>query len=105
LQRLEKLALITKDSSGWKLTSKNIATPSQIPSGVMREGHRQTIMKALDSLESDAVEVRDITGITMAISKARIPEAKKMIQDFRRRLSAYMEEGARDAVYRLNIQL
>lgn len=105
LVRLEKLDLVKNENGAWKLTGKNMATPSQIPSAALREGHRQYISKALESLESDAVDVRDISGITMAVSRSRLSEAKAMIQDFRRRLSAYLEEGKKDAVYRLNIQL
>lgn len=105
LNRLEKLGLIRKRNDRWELTGKNMATPSQIPSAALREGHRQHIMKALHALETVPVDMRDLSGITMAISKSRLSEAKIMIQDFRRRLSAYMEEGPRDAVYRLNIQL
>lgn len=105
LNRLEKLGLIEKRDQIWQLTGKNMATPSQVPSAALRKGHRQFIEKALQSLEADPVDVRDISGITMAVSKTRLAEAKVMIQDFRRRLSTYMEEGKRDAVYRLNIQL
>jgi uncharacterized protein (TIGR02147 family) len=105
LGRLEKLGLIEKKKDLWKLTGKNMATPSHIPSAALREGHRQFIHKALHSLESDPVEMREISGITMAISKTRLTEAKSMIKDFRRRLSTYLESGGLDAVYRLNIQL
>lgn len=105
LNRLQKLGLVTQINGNWQLTGKNFATPSQVPSAALREGHRQYILKAIQSLESDSLSARDISGITMAISKARLGEAKAMIQEFRRRLSVYMEEGSRDAVYRLNIQL
>lgn len=105
LNRLEKLGLIEKKKDLWQLTGKNMATPSQIPSAALREGHRQHILKALHSLETDPVDVRDVSGVTMAVSKKRLAEAKIMIQDFRRRLSTYMEDGPRDAVFRLNIQL
>jgi transcriptional regulator with XRE-family HTH domain len=105
LDRLEKLGLIARKKLGWELTGKNLATPPEMPSGMIREGHRQYIHKALQSLDNDPLEVRDVSGITMAVSKARLKEAKKMIQDFRRKLSTYMEDGTRDAVYRLNVQL
>lgn len=106
LSRLEKLGMVTKEiPTGWTLTGKNMATSAQTPNGALREGHRQTILKSLESLESDPLELRDMSGITMAVNKARLPEARKMIQDFRRRLSAFMEVGGRDSVYRLNIQL
>lgn len=105
LSRLEKLGLIQKHKGIWSLTGNNISTPDQIPSGALREGHRQNILKAVQSMQEDPVESRDISGMTMAVSKSRLPGARKMIQEFRRRLSAYMEGGKRDSVYRLNIQL
>ena len=104
LGRLEKLGLVIKDESGWRLTGKNMATPAGA-NAALREGHRQNILKALQSLEADPVDVRDVTGITMSVSRARLPEARKIIQEFRRRLSVFMEDGKRDSVYRLNIQL
>lgn len=105
LDRLEKLGLVEKTPKGWVFTGKNVATTADIPSGILREGHRQYINKALQSLDNDPVEVRDISGITMSISKSRLKEAKKMIQDFRRKLCTLLEDGNRDAVYRLNVQL
>lgn len=105
LNRLEKLGLVARNINQWKLTGKNMSTPSQVPSSALREGHRQYILKALHSLENDPTEWREVSGITMAVSRSRLAEAKVMIQEFRRRLSTYMEEGPRDAVFRLNIQL
>jgi transcriptional regulator with XRE-family HTH domain len=105
LGRLEKLGLAQNRKGRWSLTGKNMATPSDIPSAVLRRGLRQNIERALTSLESDPVQVRDVTGITMAIDSAKLPEAKKLIRDFRRRLSAVLENGKKNSVYRLNIQL
>lgn len=105
LDRLEKLDLVRRTPKGWELTGKNVATPTDISSGVLREGHRQYIEKAMSSLEADPVDIRDISGITMAISKSRLKEAKKMIQEFRRKLCIYLEDGPLDSVYRLNVQL
>jgi uncharacterized protein (TIGR02147 family) len=107
LDRLQKLELVRMNNGGvWEVTGKDMATPSQIPSFAIREGHRQFINKALESLEKDSVEARDITGITMAIKKSNLPRAKELIKDFRLRLAKFLESGSKtDAVYRLNIQL
>jgi uncharacterized protein (TIGR02147 family) len=105
LDRLARLKLVTKGPKGWRLTGENLATPSDIASSALREGHRQYIQKAMESLENDPVEVRDISGITMSISRSRLAEARKMVQNFRRKLSTLLEDGPRDAVYRLNVQL
>ncbi len=104
-ERLERLGLIGNAKGKWKLTGSNVATSSPVPNVALQKGHRQNILKAIDSLSEDSVDSRDISGITMAISKNKIPKAKKLIQDFRRRMSAYLETGVKDEVYRLNIQL
>ncbi|WP_413291489.1 TIGR02147 family protein [Bdellovibrio sp. HCB337] len=105
LYRMEKLGLIQKSDTSWKLTGKNMSTPTNIPNTRLRAAHRQHIERALESLEKDSVQSRDITGITMAINSKKLTEAKNLIQDFRRRLSAFLEAGDRDSVYRLNVQL
>lgn len=105
LNRLEKLELIRKKGKRWMLTGKNLATSAPVANQALREGHRQHIQKAVQSLDKDANDLRDISGITMAICRSRLPQAKKLIQDFRRRMSAFLEEGNKNSVYRLNVQL
>ncbi|MGE0525511.1 MAG: TIGR02147 family protein [Bdellovibrionales bacterium] len=105
LHRLERLGIVMKSGRRWELTGRNMATGSEVPNSALREGHRQNISRALESLYDDPVDVRDISGITMAVCKEKLPQARKLVQDFRRRLAAFMESGKKDAVYRLNIQL
>lgn len=82
-----------------------MATPANIPNAALRETLRQCILKALESLEKHSVTKRDMSGITMAVSVERLPEARRMIQEFRRNLSTFLEDGPKDSVYRLNVQL
>lgn len=105
LTRMEKLGLVVADGDAWRDTGKNLATPSNIPSPALREALRQCMVKAIDSLEKDPLDVRDMSGMTMAINSKKLAEARKLIMDFRRKLCAFLEEGQKDAVYRLNIQL
>lgn len=106
LSRLEKLNLVEKQENHiWVVTGKDMATPSEIPNKAIREGNRQYILKAIESLEVDPVDLREISGITFAVSKARLKDAKKLIKDFQLRLATFMESGHKNAVYRFNIQL
>lgn len=105
LTRLEKLGMVKRQGELWIHTHRNMATPTNVPSHAMREMHRQHIQMAIQSLEQHSIHARDISGITMAVASHRLPEARKMIQDFRRKLSAFLEDAPRDSVYRLNIQL
>jgi len=43
--------------------------------------------------------------MTMAIDPKNLPEAKKLIREFRKNLSVLLEEGTKTEVYDLNIQL
>ncbi len=105
LTRLEQQGFVQEKNETWFLAKKNMGSPSNVPSSALRQAHRQTIQKAMESLEKDPLDVRDISGMTMAIDRKKINEARKLIQNFRRRLSHFLEEGDSNSVYRLNIQL
>lgn len=106
LARLERLQLVKKgEGLSWMVTGKDMATPIDIPSKAIREGNRQYILKSLESLENDPVDLREISGVTFAVSKARLNDAKKLIRDFQMRLATFLESGHKTAVYRFNVQL
>ena len=105
LSRLQALGLAHETSHGWRATGKQLSTSQDVPSASLRAVHRQYIDRATYSLEHHPVEERDITGITMAIDKEKLGEAKRMIKAFRRELSDFLETGTQSEVYRLNVQL
>ena len=105
LSRLEKVGMLKKENGKWLTTGASLTTSTDIPDPSLRKHHQQYIEKALFSLENHSVEERDITGITMAIDQRRLPEAKKMIRNFRRQLCKFLEGGEQDRVYRINLQL
>lgn len=106
VQRLKILGIVNEDSNGSLVKSeKNLATPSNIPSQKIRQGHRQFIEKSIFALESAPVDCRDISGTTLAINPKNLKEAKQRIQKFRREIAEFLEVGNRESVYRLNIQL
>lgn len=78
---------------------KNITTPAH------KRLQNQVLKKAIHSLENDAIEIRNMTSMSMAIDQRKIPQAKLMIQKFSRELCAYLESGNRTQVYQLGICL
>lgn len=106
IERLKRTGLIEVKSSGrLHSTGRNIETPTDFASSALKRSHRQTLEQAIQSLYDVPVEDRDITSMTMAISRKRLPEAKKLIREFRKKLAAFLEEGKADEVYNLNVQL
>jgi hypothetical protein len=77
----------------------NISASYDLPSSALRKLARQLLQKSIESLESQSQDERDITNMTMAIDPTLLPEAKKMITNFRRKLCTFLEQGKRTEVY------
>lgn len=106
LERLERLELLKRDDSGNLVaTGASFKTTSDIASGAVRRSHLENLELAKTSLEKDDVAVRDFSSMTMAIDPDLLPEAKKMITDFRRKLTQFLESQSKQEVYKINIQL
>jgi uncharacterized protein (TIGR02147 family) len=107
LERLERLELIREKANGrWEPMQEGVTTTHDLESVALRISHRQTIAQTLEALDTVPLEQRDVTSMTMAIDRKRLPRAKQMIKKFRRELSTFLESGdCKDEVYNINIQL
>lgn len=100
LDRLERLELLERDPSGnLRRTEVNLTANYNVPTAALRKLAKGLLERAIDSLETQSIDERDITNITMAIDPALLPEAKKMIAEFRRKLCAFLEQGERTEIY------
>jgi len=106
VERLLRLGLLERTPEGTLIRTKVLlATPSDVPNKSLRQFHTQLISRAISALEMQSVEKRDITSYTFTVDTKKLPEAKKMIRDFRRKLALFLETDGGDAVYQLNVQL
>lgn len=105
VEQLKRLGLLEVQSGTLVKTSANVASSSEIPSSAIRLRHKQVLQKAMESIETNSIEERDFTSMTMAIDPSLLPEAKKRIAAFRRELCAFLESGNRKRVYEMSIQL
>jgi len=106
LERLQTVGLVRSEKSGqWSLCTGSTMTTTDVPSAALRASHRASIEHAMVSLDEIAIDLRDITSITMAIDPKRLKIAKAMIKRFRSQLASKLEVGDRSEVYELNIQL
>lgn len=105
LKRLERAKIIDTKESPWKFNVANLRTTDGVASEALREFHLKNLELASQKLISVPVEDRDYSAITVAMDKAKIPFAKGMIRDFRRKLISLLETGEhKDGVYQLSIQ-
>lgn len=107
LDRLERLGMLERDEKTGKViqTGVSYATSDDVADLSLRKAHAQNLELARRSLEGDAVDERDFTAITMAIDPEMLPLAKKMIREFRDRLCATLESGAKKEVHKFCMQL
>lgn len=106
LERLERLGLMERDARGkLKATHFQFQSPDEISSVALRKAHLQKFDLAKSSLERDKINERDFTAMTLAMDISKLPIAKKMIREFRDRLTEYLESGPKTQVYELCVQL
>lgn len=106
IDRLIRIGLLERTADGiLRKMKSHYATPTDISNEAIRKYHTQMIEKSLIALKTQSVEERDITAHILTTSKDKLPEAKKMIRHFRRKLANFLETPKGDAVYQVNIQL
>jgi uncharacterized protein (TIGR02147 family) len=105
---LLKLGLLEKNSNGkYSQTSKHLTTGENINSMAIRKHHENMATLAVAALENIPKAERDISGLTMGLSKTAFEAVKAEIADFRRRVKEIAEQGENEeeSVYRINLQL
>jgi uncharacterized protein (TIGR02147 family) len=106
LELLQKLGFLKREKGRLVQAERNISTAREIISLAIANFHRQMIHRAVESIDRTRPERRDISSLTIALSKERFQEAKRRIQEFRRELNVLLSEDAcPDSVYQINFQL
>ena len=105
LDILESINLVEFKKGKRYPTHKNLTTTHEVPSEVIREGHRQIIMQSLNSLKEHTTDIRDITSVSVSVNMKNLPKVKELAREFRRKAALLLEEGERTEVYNISIQI
>jgi plasmid maintenance system antidote protein VapI len=105
LETLENLKIIAKKDGQWVRICQSISTSAEIPSKALVDSHQQDLLKAIEVLQKTPPQVRSFSSSTMAINVEKLSSAKQLIKEFRHRLSMLLEEGEKQEVYTLCVQL
>jgi uncharacterized protein (TIGR02147 family) len=108
VERLQRLDYLEISSDGkWIDCAGHVTNiKSDFTTTAHRKLQEQILAKAITAIEEVPLELRDNTGMTMAIDQDLIPEARKRITAFRRELCALLQSGKKkNAVYQLGIAL
>ncbi|MBN1600427.1 MAG: TIGR02147 family protein [Chitinispirillaceae bacterium] len=90
---LLKNGFLEKNKNGtFKRSDPVISSGDEVKSVVLRNYHKQTLNQSIDALNTIAPENRDISSVTLCVSKKTYLAMKKEIQDFRKRLLSMARE-------------
>ena len=104
LNTLKKLGFIYQAKDGkWTVNSgENSALPRKNTTINHQRLQKQFLMKAIGSLNDVPIEMRDQTGVTIAIPVERVEKMKKLIKSFRKSAAQLAQPtGKKAVVYQL----
>jgi uncharacterized protein (TIGR02147 family) len=107
LRILVELKLLTRNTQGrLKQTVEKVSTTPEMGSLAVINFHREMLRKASESLEKSRTAHRDVSALTVGLSKAQFERIRDRIAQFRREIHAIASEsGDKDAIYQINFQL
>ena len=105
--RLLRLGILRKERGQLKPTgSWLLKSPEEIPSESIKQCHLNLIRKASTAIYEQGLDQRNYSSLVMAIDTDKLPEAKKMIQEFNRKLNTLMTASTdRKSLYCFGTQL
>ena len=90
---LLKTGFMKKNAAGrYFRTEPVISSGDEVRSTVLRNYHRQTLAQSIVALDTVDLENRDISSLTLSVSRKTYYVIKKEIQDFRKRLLVLAKE-------------
>lgn len=106
MDRLKRLGLVVKQGRGYRQSGHPIRFDNRTSTVATRKFHRQLMERASETLETEAPENREFSSMTFCLDPAQLPVARERIRDFRRALTAELEQaGNPERVYHLSVQL
>ena len=107
IKLLSRLNLIQKNSNGmWEQTDQDLTTGPEVRSLVVTNFHKEMLQLAGASIDNVSAEDRDISALTLSISRESFPELKSRIIAFRKELLGLAGHDKQpDQVVQFNIQL
>lgn len=106
--RLERMGLLEITQGRWKKTTAKLFVPTTHSDRAIRLFHEQMIEKAQEALSSpDPADFhsREISGITFVADPSKMPEAKQLVEKFKRQMLSLMGSGESSSLYQMNVQV
>ncbi|MGZ3797873.1 MAG: TIGR02147 family protein [Pseudobdellovibrionaceae bacterium] len=104
LSRLKRLEII-EDSKMLKQKSATLNISRETPSRAIQAYHQKILSLAFEKLNTVLLEKRDFSAMTFAADAKKIPQARKMIEDFQDQLADFLQTPNAKEVFVIACQL
>lgn len=107
IERLERLEMIEKKEDGrYAKVLDNPRVVASSPNKALRNFHKQTLSKAIESLETQSPDEKIVGSETFAFDEAQLNEMRELSDEFFDRALAIAKKGKnKNQVYHLGVQL
>lgn len=106
IELLKSLGFIEKKGKGWAQANPLVTTGPEAGAHIMMNYHQNLLGLAKDLLPQVSFNERDVSALTLGISKGRVGQLKRKIQEFRQDILKMVSEDTKpDDVVLLSIQL
>lgn len=106
LERLERVGLIRRGPNRLQVSPEYVVSPEGIPSEAIRNYHRQILQKAVQALDMQPIDEREIAGVTLSVNPKNLPAMKKEISQFLDQMAEKYGSGKqRKEVYQCEVAL
>ena len=105
-ERLLEVGLLEKENNTYVCTESHFTTADKhLTNAALKKHVKQSLEKAIHSVDNDPIDKRSMTYMTMAIDETKMVEAKALVEEFTNRMSALLEGGKRSKVYEFGVYL
>ncbi|MCP5464370.1 MAG: TIGR02147 family protein [Deltaproteobacteria bacterium] len=107
LDLLLSLGFVTKSKQGcWAQSSALITTGPESQEMALLKYHQNLLQLAKHVLPQIEQERRDVSALTLGLAKCKVPQLKKMVQEFRKQVLEFVSDDVHpEEVVQLSIQL
>ena len=92
LATLERLGLLVREDGKLVSAERNLTTGPEVRSLAVRNFHRQMFERAIESLDLVAVNERNVSGVTVPLSRRQYGRVIDLLQNLRREVLAIAED-------------
>jgi uncharacterized protein (TIGR02147 family) len=105
VEALKAAKLLEINSKTWQRSKQGLRVNNTVSTGISQNFQRQLLAKALQSMQDDPMECRDLTSITIAMPRDKMQFAKEEIRKFRLKMAELFEDSSQATdVYNLTVQ-